>query len=169
MTIIAAGLLAVFVILFLTGNLPFMGKPIVRIKRGKHENDYDTLYKKYQNASISYACAEDNFNFAQNCLVRFASKIFNKPIPTYADGESWRPGDLVKFKTVLGDNTFKGEVEMNIDDEGMMQDRCPVVVRMLKASESDDERYFSVDQISDVKLVHRPEHFQEMIHENKKS
>lgn len=137
-----------------------------RDKENKHR--IDVLVTRRINAEIIGACAQDNENFYQDCLVRLAAKVFGKEIPAYKDGERWRPGDEIIFKTVDGNVSCYGEVQAHIDDEGMMQDRCPVIVRVLDEQTGEDV-FYTVDQITDVELARRPEHFQDLVKRNKKN
>lgn len=121
------------------------------------------LAERAARSELCDAASTDNFNFISNCLARFAEATFGKTIPVYPDNEKWRPGDIVEFDTVIGNHHLKGEIEVHFNDEGMMEDRCPVCIHDYK-----NERYFEAGQVENVKLLERPEHFAKLMQKSKK-
>lgn len=153
-------------VIFLIIAIAFAVMYLTVASRNKNLNTkVDELSKRFCGMELAHACAADNLNFMQNCLAKFASKIYKRPIPTYSDGQQWRPGDIVDFTTVLGDCKYTGEISVFLDDEGMMLDRCPMCIEQLNSS---DERYFTIGQVKDVTLKKRPELFMEIVSKQKK-
>ena len=112
---------------------------------------------------ISCACNEDNLNFISDRFSHFAAEIFGRTIPKYSDGTDYRPGDIVEFVTVIGNRHYVGEIEVNINDEGQMPDRCPLNVRTIRGCQNEQERSFQLEQVKDIVLCHRPERFAELV------
>lgn len=98
----------------------------------------------------------ESSNTLQMVLARFAAEIYRKPIPNYDDGGQWRPGDVVEFKSVIGGNTFRGVVVVNIAPNGKMMDRTPLKIAVIEPGKVSTDREFQVGQVSGVRLLSSP-------------
>lgn len=137
------------------------------IKIRKLSTSYKEKSRKCAKWMTRCACMEDNHNYMADRLAHLAAKTFNRDIPTYNDGTQLRPGDEVVFNAILGGNAFEGEVEVNINDEGEMEDRCPLIIRVFAQDIDNDDRTFDICQVRDLRLAHRPECFQELMSSRK--
>lgn len=133
------------------------------VKIRKLSTSYKEKSRKCAKWMTRCACMEDNQNYMADRLAHLAAKVFNRDIPTYADGTQLRPGDEVAFRAILGGNAFSGEVNVNINDEGEMEDRCPLIIKVFAQDIDDDDRTFDICQVMDLRLTHRPECFQELM------
>ena len=135
---------------------------------------YRRLFEANRKAMSKYiawktrcACNEDNLNYMSDRLAHFAAKVFGQEIPKYEDGTELRPGDVVTFIAILGGNSYEGIVDVNMNDMGEMENRCPVVLTVRDGGVNGSDRRFDFSQITGLKLTHRPECFHELMSSQK--